>query len=52
MLVRAAGLSVVFFNLVRKLHGPGREREAERCSEHILFVLAHALGKSDARAFD
>ncbi len=51
LLVRAASLSVEFFALVADLYGPGREREADEFSRNILFDLAHALGKSDARNF-
>ena len=49
VLVRGAALSVEFFALVRHLFGPGREREAEAFARNILFDLAHAIGKSDAR---
>lgn len=51
LLVRAASLSVEFFALVADLYGPGREREADEFSRNILFDLAHAIGKSDARNF-
>jgi signal transduction histidine kinase len=51
LLVRAASLSVEFFTLVADLYGPGREREADEFSRNILFDLAHAIGKSDARNF-
>lgn len=51
ILVRAASLSVEFFSLVRSLYGEGREREADEFARNILFDLAHAIGKSDARNF-
>jgi signal transduction histidine kinase len=51
VLVRAAGLSVDFFALVRRLYGAGREDEADAFALNILFDLAHALGKSDAAQF-
>ncbi len=51
VLVRAASLSVEFFGLVTELYGEGRESEAEEFSRNILFDLAHAIGKSDARNF-
>ena len=51
VLVRAAALSVEFFDLVEKLYGPGREPEAQSFARNILFDLAHAIGKSDARNF-
>lgn len=51
VLIRAAALSVDFFDLVRKLYGPLRQREADDFARNILFDLAHALGKSDAECF-
>jgi signal transduction histidine kinase len=51
VLVRAASLSVEFFALVENLYGPGREPEAHDFARNILFDLAHAIGKSDARNF-
>jgi signal transduction histidine kinase/CheY-like chemotaxis protein len=51
VLVRAAALSVEFFTLVEELYGPGREPEADEFARNILFDLAHAVGKSDARSF-
>jgi len=51
ILVRAASLSVEFFALVRELLGNGRTAEADDFSRNILFDLAHAVGRSDARRF-
>jgi len=51
VLVRAASLSIEFFAMVRRLFGPGREADADEFSRHILFDLAHAIGKSDAENF-
>ncbi len=51
ILVRAASLSVEFFGLVGQLFGEGHETEADRFARNILFDLAHALGRSDARNF-
>lgn len=51
VLVRAASLSVEFFGVVRKLYGPGREHEADAFAFNILFDLAHAIGRSDAKDF-
>src|SRR5687767_652296 len=50
VLVRAASLSVEFFTLVRSLFA-GREQEADDFARNILFDLAHAIGRSDARNF-
>ncbi len=51
VLVRAASLSVEFFSLVRELYGEGREEEADAFARNLLFDLAHAIGRADARAF-
>src|SRR3569623_1061393 len=51
VLVRAAALSVEFFSLVRTLYGESRAQEADEFARNILFDLAHAIGKSDARSF-
>jgi signal transduction histidine kinase/ActR/RegA family two-component response regulator len=49
VLVRAAALSVEFFELVRGLYGSGRQSEADDFARNILFDLAHSIGASDAR---
>jgi len=51
VLVRAASLSVEFFQVVDDLFGEARRDEAAAFARNILFDLAHALGKSDARNF-
>src|SRR5215471_8362318 len=51
VLVRAASLSVEFFQLVSDLYGEDRRDEADAFARNILFDLAHGLGKSDARNF-
>jgi two-component system cell cycle sensor histidine kinase/response regulator CckA len=51
VLVRAASLSVEFFALVERLYGAEREVEARDFARNILFDLAHAIGRSDARRF-
>jgi PAS domain-containing protein len=51
VLVRAAAMSVEFFGLVRELFGRGRKKEADGFSRNLLFDLAHAIGRSDARCF-
>ncbi len=51
LLVRAGSLSVEFFDLVSELYGPGRGAEAEAFARNLLFDLAHAMGRSDAKAF-
>ncbi|MBV8755672.1 MAG: response regulator [Deltaproteobacteria bacterium] len=49
VLVRAAALSVEFFGVARALYGEARAQEADEFARNILFDLAHAIGKSDAR---
>lgn len=51
VLLRAASLSVEFFALVRELYGSGRDAEADEFARNILFDLAHAIGKKDAKSF-
>ena len=51
VLVRAASLSVEFFDLVENLLGKDSKGEARALAMNVLFDLAHAIGKSDARNF-
>jgi two-component system, cell cycle sensor histidine kinase and response regulator CckA len=51
LLVRAAALSVEFFDLVRSLYGEERREEAEEFARAILFDLAHAIGGTDEQNF-
>jgi two-component system cell cycle sensor histidine kinase/response regulator CckA len=51
ILVRAASLSVDFHALVERIYGADRSGEANEFAQSILFDLAHAVGKSDARNF-
>ncbi|MFH1829608.1 MAG: ATP-binding protein [Pseudomonadota bacterium] len=51
VMVRGAALSVEFFELVNDIFGKGREHEAESFAKNLLFDLAHAVGKADAKNF-
>ncbi|HYM34841.1 MAG TPA: ATP-binding protein [Steroidobacteraceae bacterium] len=51
VLVRAAALSVEFFDLVRSLYAEKNRAEADELSRSLLFDLAHSVGKTDARNF-
>ena len=51
VLVRAAALSVEFFDLVRSLYGADRLAEADEFARTFLFDLAHVMGRTDARNF-
>jgi signal transduction histidine kinase/CheY-like chemotaxis protein/predicted hydrocarbon binding protein len=51
ILVRAASMSVEFFDLVRKLYQDRGDAEARNVARNLLFDIAHSIGKADARAF-
>src|SRR5512147_808088 len=51
ILVRAASMSVEFFDLVMSLYQDKGLREARRVANNLLFDIAHAIGKADARSF-
>ncbi|MFZ5893725.1 MAG: ATP-binding protein [Myxococcota bacterium] len=49
VLVRAASMSVEFYDMVRSFYG--EEAEARAVAHALLFDVAHAMGLSDAKAF-
>ena len=49
MLVRAASMSVEFYDMVRSIYG--EEGEATFVAHSLLFDIAHAMGLADAHAF-
>ncbi|MBN2346929.1 MAG: response regulator [Candidatus Aminicenantes bacterium] len=51
ILIRAASLSVEFFEVVKKLYSDRGEREAIALARDLLFDVAHAIGMADARNF-
>jgi len=51
VLLRAASLSVEFVELVMKLYADRGSEQARSVANNLLFDLAHALGKADARCF-
>jgi len=51
VLLRAASLSVEFMDLVMKLYQDQGEAQARRVANNLLFDLAHAIGRADAKAF-
>ncbi|HEY6549381.1 MAG TPA: ATP-binding protein, partial [Vicinamibacteria bacterium] len=51
ILVRAASMSVEFFDLVRSLYDDKGPEEARSVASNLLFDTAHAIGKADARTF-
>ena len=51
ILVRAASMSVEFFDLVRSLYQDKGPEEARTVASNLLYDTAHAIGKADARAF-
>ena len=51
LLVRAASMSTEFFARVERLLRHRGETEARNAACHVLFDIAHAIGKADARHF-
>jgi len=51
VLLRAASLSVEFVELVMKLYQDKGSAEARIVANNLLFDLAHAIGRADARSF-
>lgn len=51
ILVRAASMSVEFFDLVLSLYRDREPAEARKVASNLLFDIAHAIGKADARTF-
>jgi PAS domain S-box-containing protein len=51
LLVRAASLSVEFFDMVVKLYEDRADSNAAAIAHGLLFDLSHAIGRADARAF-
>jgi two-component system cell cycle sensor histidine kinase/response regulator CckA len=51
VLVRAASMSVEFFDLVTSLYKEQGEEEARTVANNLLFDIAHAIGKADAKSF-
>jgi two-component system, cell cycle sensor histidine kinase and response regulator CckA len=51
VLVRAASMSVEFFDLVTSLYQEKGKEEALEVASNLLFDVAHAIGKADARSF-
>jgi diguanylate cyclase (GGDEF)-like protein/PAS domain S-box-containing protein len=51
VLLRAASLSVEFVEMVMRLYQDKGAGEARAVANNLLFDLAHAIGKADARSF-
>jgi diguanylate cyclase (GGDEF)-like protein/PAS domain S-box-containing protein len=51
ILLRAASMSIEFFDLVTSLYQDKGPDEARSVASNLLFDLAHAIGKADARTF-
>jgi signal transduction histidine kinase len=51
ILVRAASMSVEFFDLVTSLYADQGAAEAANVARNLLYDVAHSIGKADARAF-
>ncbi len=51
ILVRAASMSVEFFDMVSSLYADRGPAEAAIVAKNLLFDVAHSIGKADARTF-
>ena len=51
ILVRAASMSVYFLDFIKGMYPALDEREAIEAASHVLFDVAHGIGKADARVF-
>ena len=51
ILVRAASMSIEFFDLMKYLYRDHSEEESRKVANGFLFDIAHALGKADAKVF-
>lgn len=51
IMIRAASLSVEFFDIISNFFKDKGEDEAQNIAKSILFDLAHAIGKADAECF-
>jgi diguanylate cyclase (GGDEF)-like protein/PAS domain S-box-containing protein len=51
ILVRAASMSVDFFEIIKDLYKDRGEEEAHNVARQFLFDIAHAIGKQDAKNF-
>ena len=51
VLLRAASLSVEFVEMVMKLYQDQGPKQAQSVANNLLFDLAHAIAKADARSF-
>jgi len=51
ILVRAASMSIEFFDMMALLYKDRGEKEARNLSLNFLFDIAHSIGKADAKSF-
>ena len=51
ILIRAASMSVEFFEIAKRLYADKSEEEALSLARGLLFDLAHAIGGADAKIF-
>ncbi len=51
ILVRAASMSVEFFDIVKSLYKDRGPDEAGVVASNLLFDIAHAIGRADAKSF-
>ena len=51
ILIRAASMSVDFFDTIKEMLNDWGEEKASEMTRRLLFDIAHAIGKMDARSF-
>ena len=51
MLIRSASMSVEFFDVIKNLYKEEGEEAAHDVARNLLFDIAHAIGKTDAKNF-
>lgn len=51
IVVRAASMSIDFFEIIKNLYSKEGEKEAIHVARNLLFDMAHAIGRADARNF-
>ena len=51
ILVRAASMSIEFYDMVKSIYKDRGEKEADDVTRSLLYDIAHAIGKMDARSF-
>ena len=51
ILVRATSMSIGFYDMVKSIYKDSGEKEAREVTRSLLYDIAHAIGRMDARTF-